>query len=218
MKEKPILFSTPMVQAILDGRKTMTRRTVKFPVKSKTHHISIGESNNPPPITWCPYGEVGTILWVRETFYAWGSWIKNGFTKSGKQKYKFIDITLRSGHVYQYEGFTSDEIKSRKDDGIGWYKRPSLFMPREAGRLFLEITNKRVERLQDISEDDAMCEGINKVFFTKRGIATPESMEAFANKGYHKKGFTLLWNSINGPESWSANPWVWVIEFKRSNQ
>jgi len=222
-----------MVQAILDGRNTMTRRIVKPQPDDSglwnddTHPRSInstlsgwngtvnetGESKE----FKCPYGQPGDILWVRETFYAYGRWVKNGISKTGKQKFKFQDLT---GTDFQYKYFNEkpDRIKKGKLDGIGWYKRPSIFMPHKAARIFLEVVSVRVERLKDISEADAIGEGVGHGFqmnagwpdymHIKNGICTLTQDTA-------EMSFASLWESINGNGSWDANPWVWCISFKR---
>ena len=145
-KERPIIFSGPMIRAILEGRKTQTRRIVKPNCLSKLS----------------PYGRTGDRLWVRETW---------GHNPEGP------------GYVYR-----SDGDFDMKFHGDRW--RPSIHMPRWASRITLEVTGVRVERLQDINEEDALAEGV-------------------------EHAFRSLWESINGPGSWDANPWVWVVEFRR---
>ncbi|MBC7847234.1 MAG: hypothetical protein H7Y10_12155 [Flavobacterium sp.] len=183
-KYHPILFSTPMVQAILEGRKTQTRRIVKYPLQLKGWLVSIGESENPPPIEFCPY-EVGDVLWVRETFAEWPK------------------------VMFQYKAST--HIGSE----IGKWK-PSIFMPKEACRIFLKLKQIRVERLQDISEEDAIAEGVISFFnplfqetrFKDYMISYSECREA-------SRSFCSLWESINGLNSWNQNPFVWVYEFEQ---
>lgn len=202
MKFIPILFSTPMVQAILEGRKNQTRRVVK-PQPSITGVSAFNDGEHPQ--MKCPYGQPGDVLWVRETYYAYGRWVKNGLTKSGKQKYKFDDFTTLSGRSYKYEDCKPAFVKTGKKNETGWYKRPSLFMPKEACRLFLQIKNIRVERLQDISEEDAKAEGV-------------ETLGLYPGYDVSAKGkFEGLWNYIHGntDENWNTNPFVWVIEFER---
>lgn len=223
MKFIPILFSTEMVYALLAGRKTMTRRIIKSPsgsfavetakfepeVLGYYHNRRIEDVDDEEMSTGrtvlCPYGHTGDVLWVRETFYAYGRWVKNGFSKTRKQKYKFNDFTLlsNSDFQYKYEDCKPQRIKTGRGNEIGWYKRPSLFMPKEACRTFLQITDIRVERLQDISEEDAAAEGVETL-----GLYPGFDM---SNKGT----FEGLWFKINGPDSWNDNPWVWVVTFKR---
>jgi hypothetical protein len=174
MKERPILFSGPMVRAILDGRKTQTRRVVKLRNDSCGDPIMPNDPRMP-----CPFGGPGDRLWVKET---------HGPSAGGM--------------VYRADGGTACP------DGGKW--RPSIFMPRWASRITLEVTGVRVERLQDISQADAMAEGVTQGVYrglTGSIVATCEDQVV--------EGYRELWQSINGPGSWDANPWVWVVEFKR---
>ena len=210
IKEYPILFSTPMVQAILEGRKTQTRRVVKFPLKCKTHHLSINDSDTPPPTEWNPYGQSGDVLWVKETFFAYGYW----FRENKESRFEFRDITLDpilGVGAYNYMDSMPRIVLKRNPGSLGWYKRPSIFMPKAACRISLRITNVRVERLKDISEQDAKDEGAGK---WKEFATFPELNKTIEHET-HAAGFTKLWASINGEQSWNDNPWVWVIEFER---
>lgn len=193
IKERPILFIAPMVRAILEGRKTQTRRIVK-------PQPSMECDCEPEGYSWvpmhkgrelshhqCPYGQPGDRLWVRETFS--GPWCM-GDTPPSKWG--------RSSRIWYW-------ADGNPEEGDWTRPRPSIHMPRWASRITLEITDVRVERLQDISDADALSEGIY-----------PTSTGLYA--GAAKAEFRKLWESINGPESWSANPWVWVIEFKKLEQ
>jgi hypothetical protein len=146
----------------------------------------------------CPYGKPGDRLWVRETFADLrGTGIEHRPDPSGPLKrYAFA-----ADHP---PGSNGDE--ARKEFGVKW--KPSIHMPRAASRITLEITGVRVERLQDISEADAVSEGATWSF-SRSGPRGDLSVKA---------GFVDLWESINGPGSWDANPWVWVVEFKRLEQ
>ena len=206
---KPILFSAPMVQAILDGRKTQTRRIVKpqptyLPITTTLeNHESIlkdylnsGINKN---IFKSQKIKIGDILWVRETWQqeceliqiAGGDWSNAYLNATGNYVYKSDNIILPS----ETETFSK------------W--KPSIFMPKEACRIFLKVTNVRVERLNDISEGDAISEGIisknEKLFFD------------YENKTFHylspQNSFKSLWNSIN--KNWEENPFVWVYTFER---
>ncbi len=179
-KERPILFSGPMVRAILEGRKTQTRRVAKTSPSSSSStghfvHLSHGRSieTDERALPFCPYGQPGDRLWVRET------WAK--------------------------AGEVGDDIEYRADnpDPLGAKWRPSIHMPRWASRITLEITGVRVERLTSISSEDARAEGI-------------EWNEGPFRCGHtnHVSAFKSVWESINGKGSWSADPWVWVIDFK----
>lgn len=210
-KEIPILFKTPMVQSILDSRKTNTRRThglelinenpdyyewlkeysqLDIPRQAKKfddrhYYAFTGRRNNSTlVVTHCPYGKPGDVLWVRESWRG----------------------------IQQDNG--SDRYEYRADEKINLYEKwkPAIHMPKAAARIWLEVKNVRPERLHDISDKDAIAEGI-------------ELVEYNCFKNYDEKNpyqyledpigsFRSLWQSINGPESWEANPWVWVVKFK----
>lgn len=200
-----------MVQAILAGRKTQTRRVVKMqPGDGESYedlgngefaYLSLGGMSGP---YFCPYGKVGDVLWVKENFYAFGVWVRNGLTKTDKQKWKFVrdkDVEIR------YEENKPDVIRKNSYRGVGWYKRSALFMEQDMTRIKLRITNVRVERLQDISGQDAISEGIT--------MPAPGPASLLESWGVAKKLFHSLWQSINGEQSWNDNPYVWVIEFER---
>lgn len=226
MKARPILFSGPMVRALLDGRKTQTRREVKpQPVKLSKSHLPLPlhpddwawstrhgsncstVSNKPTgPAGWrehCPYGQPGDLLAVKEAAWMWCERRPNGVNKRGRQKWHYVPLSAAPVH-FQSDHPTKPEVRVvSPDTGNEWCWRLKVgrFLPRWASRLTLEITGVRVERLQDISEADAKAEGCVYV------EAPPLSV------GYHP-AYRDLWESINGPGSWAANPWVWVLEFK----
>lgn len=190
-KERPIIFNTQMVQAILNGRKTMTRRVCKRqPLSDEAYRkYNDGTFNICGPDfdsadIECPYGNVGDILWVREKI----EYFDRGTDDNG------YDGVLR---------YVADEHE------IPWPSRydspkvvPSIHMPRTAARIILQITDIRVERLQDITRGDCMSEGCP---FPNMADGPDPRLIWFAD----------LWRSINGPDSWPSNPWVWVIAFKR---
>lgn len=202
MKERPILFSAPMVQAILAGNKTQTRRAIKWPLMDKTQWFELDASygielaNPSSPIDHlCPYGQIGDQLWVRETFSA---------------SYKTEEHCRKYGEIH----YRADCDKFREEMlSLSW--TPSIHMPRWASRIQLQITNIRVERLQDISESDALAEGCRRI----EGCKWRTWEEADAGIPMHdhtaRDAFSGLWRAINGEDSWTENPWVWVIEFKR---
>jgi hypothetical protein len=146
-------------------------------------------------------------LWVRETYFAFGRWETRFSAKKKRDEWHFVDMTLECGHPYSYAESGNHPLPMRggRDAGVtpGWWKRPAIFMPRAASRITLEITGVRVERLQDIHEADAKAEGIT---------IRPECMQSPAVAIY-----SMLWEDINGPNSWAENPWVWVVEFTRHN-
>ena len=210
MKERPILFSTEMVKAILEGRKTQTRRIIKKQPHGAGEWVRqlaswLFPNVNPYIKLKCPYGQPGDRLWVRET------WALNPWSYLGGCKYIY-----RS----DYESFPKNEIGKSYPDIDKW--RPSIFMPREACRILLEVTDVRVERLQDITEEDAKAEGITDIeFYPDEGF--PLSIGHMAGQDDGKtslhttrvKAYAALWESINGEGSWEKNPWVWVISFER---
>jgi hypothetical protein len=190
MKERPILFGAPMVCALLDGRKTQTRRIVK------------SELPDSPPMrrangAWdCPYGSPGDCLYVRET---WAAGIHSLNAKISKDYHV----------VYAADGDTAKQYRLADK----W--TPSIHMPRWASRILLEITDVRVERLQDISEDDAKAEGIEFIhgeFWRNYEVEVGDEEDSWESP---LDSYKTLWQSINGPRTWWANPWVWVITFKR---
>lgn len=222
MKERPILFSAPMVRAILDGRKTQTRRIVKPQphdtglanrVGSREYiHVGYpGDQDETDPrarfgawqtggwLAWCPYGGPGDRLWVRETwcheFQANGSFCYRADHDSGE----FVDC----------DG----------NPAVGSRWRPSIHMPRRASRITLEITGIRVERLHEINFEDAKAEGVERrvVCDGWREYGLPPDIEAAGTHPLRsaRDSFESLWASINGPGSWDENPWVWAIEFRR---
>jgi hypothetical protein len=186
MKERPILFSAPMVRAILEGRKTQTRRVVKKSAEMDTN----GFMALVPDEKKCPYGQAGDRLWVRETFH----------------------VCPHHDDVF----YKSDDLLLPRKCMAHRRWRPSIHMPRWASRITLKITGVRVERLQDISEADAIAEGIEPDgdFWKHYGPHPLKDLGENVAHAYPVNSFRSLWHSINGPESWAANPWVWVVEFK----
>lgn len=210
--ERPILFSAPMVRAILAGTKTQTRRVVKpagkddafalvdygegwRPYRSDDGESSIRADGNETPIP-CPYGKVGDRLWVRETWQA----------VNGNDRARHI-----VAHPAPDRGWVEYAATPRTDEPA--YKwRPSIHMPRWACRITLEITAVHVERLQDISEADAVAEGISE-FIGGWWCKYDDAKQIAGNTP--QDGYRHLWERINGPGSWATNPWVWTVEFSR---
>lgn len=217
MKERPILFQGAMVRAPLAGMKTQTRRAVK-PQPWASCCIEEGMGGEPPFVysalggdgpghdvhetrspCRCPYGVPGDRLWVREAFmhepadYCWEA---------------SVSIPSRPASTVYRADFPDSK------PGEGW--KPSIHMPRKLSRITLEIISVRVERLQAISEADAIAEGIEERAAADadrcrwRIYGTPDS---YTSDPVHS--YCSLWGEINGLESWNANPWVWVVEFKR---
>lgn len=242
MKERPILFSAPMVRALLADTKTQTRRVVKSIELARGEARGVRVAPNTfcyldfdgvPGLSWrpfggsqtvpyppekvaaaCPYGERGDQLWVKETFAPCAA-------------------PALKGHVH-YRADGAVGLRQQTNGGDSWWARsghtlglaektlhgvwvgppkkwkPSIFMTRKASRITLEVTGVRVERLQAISETDAMAEGIACTNEHRWGLAATGREH---NAPTH--AFRALWESINGADSWAANPWVWVVEFKR---
>ena len=195
MKERPILFNGAMVRALLDGSKTQTRRVFKAKNGAVWPH-----KNDLPGMRQilrnCPYGQPGDRLWVRE---AW-------------RTFKSYDALPPRDLLETCTIWREADATPRIDRSPLCGKlRPSMFMPRWASRITLEIVSVRVERLQDISEADASGEGLR---FNSNCIG-PWSFDGGQQWLAAREAYRELWNSINGPGSWAANPWVWVVEFKR---
>ncbi|EMA8637575.1 hypothetical protein ACP5YT_002423 [Cronobacter malonaticus] len=211
MTERPIIFNAEMVRAILDGRKTQTRRIIQSPARNmqatgkkvidyrepgdKWYSEYVFSMRNQSG-TWCdytkeqflakcPFGAVGDRMWVRET------WAEAG---AGAPDLKLYRANYPDHVPSYYENVPPIEE-------IRW--TPSIHMPRWASRITLEITGVRVERLRDLSEEDARAEGI-----------TPPAGGVLPGWKY-RINFRDLWMSIFGADNWEANPWVWVVEFKR---
>lgn len=250
MKERPILFQGEMVRAILEGRKTMTRRVIKL--------AEFKECNDVPGSDWyfrsksgiwsdvstaqliakyCPFGQVGDRLWVRETW------------KCEELNTGLDGVRYQADNAFvsiQNSIEASDLWGEAYREGNQW--RPSIFMPRWASRINLEITKVRVERVQDISEADAKAEGVDFLFdkekcdtlagiqgtepeehgymnylwhgLVHRGITASQSdawTHQYSNYDDARGSFSSLWEKINAGRGfgWNVNPWVWVIEFKQ---
>lgn len=232
-KETPILFSPPMVTAIQNGNKTQTRRIVKdaigwdknWVVKkiSEEHQDGVERYEMRKGTMYsqyffkCPYGSIGDIIWVRETFYAWGFWKDEFNEKKGKMGKRFVDFAeeLEDYHTYKYLDNPPEQVLANRNiKQQGYYKRPSLFMPKDACRLFLKIRDIRVERLRDITEADSKAEGvINKANGQWNNYYNDKGKNPFL---YAYGSFMSLWETINGKASWESNPLVWVIEFEKA--
>ena len=212
MKEKPILFSGPMVRAILEDRKTQTRRVMKIQPRP---HVDVsagfvdGRYTDGAQFYKVPYGQPGDRLWVRETFALW-------HRTSVEYSLEWDTITDKAADALEVYG-QNIQIAYRADgeDDSGW--RPSIFMPRWASRITLEITEVRVQRLQDISEEDAIAEGIGKQFLPDlKGNRFHWHDDKQDRCTTAAAAFHGLWDSINGKTyPWYSNPFVWAITFKR---
>lgn len=210
IKERPIIFSGPMVRAILEGRKSQTRRIIKpqpsknctgfspaisgehwieqLPVKVPAGMLHPRQGAVDTTISGnslrCPYAPVGARIWVREAYLVRGA-----------------------GKIPVYKADLSAVDAAGFGAMYGGWKR-AMYMPRWASRIVLEIINIRVERVQDISEADAVAEGVSI-------LPDAEIAARVADDSVARMEFWALWTSIHGPGSWEANPWVWVLDFKR---
>ena len=217
MKDRPILMSAPMVRATLAGTKSQTRRAVTHPVLQglpKIGDIGGGWWGDEAFQARCPYGQPGDRLWVRE---AWSH-----DAESLEHCRASAEDAMGGGAYGPY--YRATEVAP---DTLSW--KPSIHMPRWASRITLLITSVRVERLQDISEADAMAEGIERLpdpvidggwsgpnRFTLKGMGAGACAGLVSwNAPTATELYQRLWTEINGPDSWAANPWVWAVEFKR---
>lgn len=231
MRERGMIFNAEMVRAILDGRKTQTRRIVKgvdgavkfcpeCDINGEDIFVVLGEKDHTGmnPVlgaTSCPFGAVGDRIWVREAYRFPASLDDASPAGVG-------EMAVATGYrkpwaptFYEFTGTFSDGWKGfetpPKVSGAGKL-RPSIHMPRWASRITLEITDVRVERLNSIHDVDAMREGIqNLTTCSHADFGIP----GVVNAQHPVRAFQLLWESIYGADNWKANPWVWVIEFKR---
>ena len=244
-KERPILFSGPMVRALLDGRKTVTRRPIKpsmrgFDVSFELHQQDDGswrpmhtfdescmdDQGTEHPIV-CPYGQVGDLLWVRESGIYGQLLCPDDPTQPGTFRHDvprtpeygewWIQKTLAPGASYNVKGNPRRVKKEKGEKAV-----PSIHMPRWACRILLEVTDVRVERLQDgegetDSESRYVAEGIHRIHHGD-GEHYYHPFKSEPGPGNWADPFDAwreLWVSINGADSWNTNPWVWVVEFKR---
>lgn len=176
MKERPIIFNADMVRAVLDGRKTQTRRIIQSLAK-------------------CPFGAVGDRLWVRETFR-----VHSRATDVATLVYKASEQQSWTQQTHRVP------IEKCNKPAVVDTWTPSIHMPRWASRITLEITGVRVERLNSMTEKDALAEGC---------LGGHDSIPGYQYSATPHEHFHHVWQSIYGADSWQANPWVWVIEFKR---
>ncbi len=251
-KERPILFSGSMVQAILDGRKTQTRRVVKPQPPADAEGVGPNSYEGPEGPSWfwwkggtqywpatldgarpitCPYGVPGDRLWVRETFFQ-----PVATTQMPGGEHESYRTGSASDIRYAADG-AEEEWVDLDDRGVPTYgsrwrgKRPSIHMPRWASRITLEVVSVRVERVQEIDDGDAIFEGVDSRQVDlgdrvgRRWVAPGVEMtncmgDVATDVAWYmsaRDAFRELWDSINAKRGygWDANPWVWVVEFKR---
>ena len=241
MKFHPMLFSNPMVAALLNGTKTQTRRTKGLGLERINqspdnyvlsayqplvqafffNHTDMTDADN--RFIHSPYDK-GDIIYVREEHYVIGSWQLNHDKelKSGKDAYlfrpyilpKYDDTTIRYSDNPPKEYYVGRHEHAEVPD---WYKRNSLFMPKEYARLFLEITDIKCERLHDISQSDAIAEGIQQLKYNS-GVGILTYFTDYINSAKTHlnpiKSYLSLWQSINGRKSLDSNPWVFAYTFR----
>lgn len=261
IKERPVLFSVPMVKAIRERRKTVTRRVIResfngcltnggphpcpndpiviYPGETYESQCHPGESitvDHPEvrasfhcstldSVAKCPYGKPGDILWVREEHYRFGHWRRNGITKKGNPKWMFV---AEDDDVRYFDSPPERFLVSRdkREPHIPrWYKRLGRFMPKSAYRTKLVIEAIGVEALHDITEEEAVREGIQ--FYDAeilgrryRDYIADSSGYGDPNHDYPTvssalESFRTLWIKVNGEDSWNQNCWVWVVNFKK---
>jgi hypothetical protein len=230
MRERPILFSAPMVRATLPGIKTQTRRALAIQPHEEVGALTVGMyhptvvdrhgDEQPGPEVFgvysscgefglkCPYGQAGDRLWGRE----------NGWERPER-----TPAMMREGadtwapYYYDADGISESEAADLKR--WGFKRRPSIHMPRKACRILLEVTGIRVERLQDITEADAIAEGVERAITGDgwRWYADPASeLAGLPPRASAVDSYRTLWEHLGGPGSWAINPWVWVVEFRRA--
>lgn len=219
MSERPILFTPENAQAIAEGRKTMTRRIIKpQPTAQFMPHVGLYSPTRvdrdgdafPAPETYgawdeneeypCPYGRPGTRLWVRHTV-----WMRQPVDDWQPHCWNPVTKTL----IWK----DSDETALEQIEERQWKKIPGIHMPRWAGSTVLELTGVRVERLQEISEEDAVAEGVE---WRDNGLGISQwTHDGRTWFDYAVDCYRHLYESINGPDSWARNDWVWVLEFRR---
>jgi len=218
--EKPIIFGSEMVKAVLSGYKTQTRRVIKRPEQwmiefdGEAHRASDQYGDSYDILEVCPYGKIGAQLWVREKWRI-GAWNENGeiaIDYANGDCLPYVEVPDPDAHEKLWIQCTDECIKKGVEENeeghYSWDKgssplkwRPSIFMPRWASRIQLEITDIRVERVQDITDSNATAEGI---VTAPTSIVTP------------RMSFKKLWDSINAKRgySWDKNPWCWCLTFK----
>lgn len=200
------MFSGPMVAALLAGTKTQTRRALLAPSAERSAVPADWHAQQQAALQR-RFGAPGDRLWVRERFVAFGRWQVRFNQGKQREEWAFDDMTRASGQAWRYDG--ADPAASRAPRAAPtWHPRPALFMPRAASRILLEITDVRIERLQAISPADAIAEGILRVGDAcELGTSGTTADPVLA--------YRSVWERINGPGSWDADPRVAVVAFRR---
>ena len=236
MKDKGTLFKPDMAKAADEGRKTQTRRIMKVQppgdgyqlitcisttsdkrYEGKSHWAKVDGLNiiDDHGQYFTPPYAIGQRLYLKETHYRHGYWVRNGKTKTGKRAWCFVGSTKPEEWLFEPPDFARVEQDSYHT--IGWYKRSKLFMPKRFARRWYVVTAVRAERLQDISDEDAQDEGIPNTY--RDGVCRWRYLtreDAGCNNPIGP--FKELWESIHGPGSWGRNPYVWCICFQKSKK
>lgn len=211
MRERPILFSAPMVRAILDHTKTQTRRVAQQTLCGV--RVARLSRDPEPDLTTCPYGQPGDRLWVRESAWLFGRWVANGYNERGRQRWRFQEV----GRRVRFEQPLPHELTYQGSEYDGFVWRPSIHVPRWGSRLVLTITDVRVEPLQKISDADVAAEGVRW-----QSQSDGSETEYIAVQSQMPRGcfppricYWRLWDSLNAARgyAWDVNPQVWVVQF-----
>lgn len=239
MKEIPILMTNELVVLALRDAKTQTRR---FPKRQPEKHwrqvcpgsfefytgADLSDEVAVPARVEHRYGKPGDVLWVKENHWRFGKWVKTGKFTEGKvvrglyrkprPRWRFVPHKSGHGVVYRDDLPPPRDSRATRRTQLAWHHRPSLFMPRWACRLELEVLDTKLEPLQDISEADAKAEGIQR--FTYKESCGEKFMwglklEQPEHGATAKIGFEILWEKVNGAASWKENPWVVAVRFRR---
>lgn len=229
-KETGILMTAGNGPKVHRGTKTQTRRPMKqqpladlsfFGYDTETGEAGFGKSGRVFQRITCPYGRPGDRLWIRESFYAFGHWFF-GSELGNDAKWRFVDQTReKKNGQYFYTENPPNEVKQKRAKGVeGWYLRPALFMPRAVSRTNAILTDVRAQRIQDITEADALAEGADPLF-------SPEEINDPVT-GYHldfgeysshntaRESFASLYALVNKDrEAWKRNDWVWALTFEK---
>lgn len=236
MSERSISMVTPMVLATRAGTKTNTRRIIKFKENGKTYQFD----NAGPLTSWswipekgilhfgmsqvaCPYGKAGDVLKLKEAAWLWCEKVRDGLTPKKRPKYRYVPV--EGAKVLYVADMPRDALKPATPQAVPadrvsgqfvWRLKIPRYLPAWAVRTRLQIVSVRVERLQDITEEDARAEGIEPGGFGRQDQRLYKNYSRPLTFNLSPvESFRTLWESINGPDSWASNVWVWRIEFKK---
>ena len=218
MKERSVIFTGDEVRATLEGRKTQFRRVVKpqhIPAATRTLRWENQDADELRLVAKCPFGVPGNRLWAKETWWTYPKPMTDKLLRDGADTWP---RWRHGGLLYDADVSKTDQEEWTE---LGWVRKPSIHMPRWASRIYLEIVSVRVERVQHISEEDVIAEGVNVPRCGKCGYTRWDC-------GYHMDhrfcggndpdsglhSFAYQWNSTHGPDAWSRNDWVWVVEYR----